>query len=116
MKKNKAIYIAWSCWRLVLYRGANIVFTISEAIITKKIQIGRWRISKISTFDGKNERYYPISQKENTELYRKYMLEAKQYENVYFFGRLGDYKYYNMDQAVERALKLYEDIFAPKTD
>lgn len=59
---------------------------------------------------GKNERYYPIAQKENTELYNKYLEEAKNLKNVYFLGRLGDYKYYNMDDACLRAIELFEQI------
>ena len=39
------------------------------------------------------------------------MQEAEKLPNVYFFGRLGDYKYYNMDQAVARALELYRKVF-----
>lgn len=31
-------------------------------------------------------------------------------ENVFFLGRLGDYKYYDMDKAVERAIDLFEEI------
>jgi len=58
---------------------------------------------------GKNERYYPIPNDENVELYNRYLEEAKK-ENVYFFGRLGDYKYYNMDKAIERAIELFEEI------
>lgn len=59
---------------------------------------------------GKNERYYPIPKDENTALYEKYLEESKKDENVYFFGRLGDYKYYNMDKAIERAIELFEEI------
>ena len=59
---------------------------------------------------GKNERYYPIACKENTELYNKYLKEAEKLDNVYFLGRLGDYKYYNIDNAVERALNLFGEI------
>ena len=59
---------------------------------------------------GKNERYYPIPKDENFELYNKYLAEAEKLENVYFLGRLGDYKYYNMDSAIERAIKLYESL------
>ena len=55
---------------------------------------------------GKNERYYPIINEENKRLYEKYLEEAKNYEKVTFLGRLGDYKYYDMDQAVARALNL----------
>lgn len=55
---------------------------------------------------GKNERYYPIINEENKGLYEKYLEEAKHNEKVTFLGRLGDYKYYDMDQAVARALEL----------
>ena len=55
---------------------------------------------------GKNERYYPIINEENERLYEKYLEEAKNNKKVTFLGRLGDYKYYDMDQAVARALKL----------
>ena len=60
---------------------------------------------------GKNERYYPIASEENAKLYQKYLDEAKNLKNVYFFGRLGDYKYYNMDLAVARAIELFEEVF-----
>lgn len=59
---------------------------------------------------GKNERYYPINNEKNDKLYNKYLLESKKLENVYFFGRLGDYKYYNMDLAVGRVFELFEKL------
>lgn len=59
----------------------------------------------------KNERYYPIPKSENSELYEKYLREANDIKNLYFFGRLGDYKYYNMDLAIERALELFDKFF-----
>ena len=59
---------------------------------------------------GKNERYYPIPKAENTELYEKYLTEAKSLNNVYFCGRLGDYKYYDMDKAILRAMELFEEV------
>lgn len=57
----------------------------------------------------KNERCYPIINEDNIELYSKYRNEMNE-RNVFFFGRLGDYKYYNIDEAIERALKLFEQI------
>lgn len=59
---------------------------------------------------GKNERYYPIASPENAELYEKYLNDAKSLNNVYFLGRLGDYKYYNMDLAIARAIELFESL------
>ena len=60
--------------------------------------------------NGQNERYYPIVGTENEALYKKYLADAEKLDNVYFFGRLGDYKNYNMDLAVDRALKLMKNI------
>ena len=59
---------------------------------------------------GKNERYYPIVKDENAALYKRYSIEAEKLKTTYFLGRLGDYKYYDMDKAVERALNLFESI------
>ncbi len=57
---------------------------------------------------GKNERYYPIANSENLALYSKYQEEAKKIDGLYFVGRLGGYKYYNMDLAVEKALEFFD--------
>lgn len=58
----------------------------------------------------KNERYYPVSNHANKNLLDKYLSKARKLSNVYFLGRLGDYSYYNMDQCVDRALKLFSTI------
>lgn len=61
------------------------------------------------------EPYYPIPRLENQELHKRYLAEARKLRgSVLFAGRLGDYKYYNMDQAVAHALKLFDDEIAPK--
>jgi len=52
--------------------------------------------------------YYPIPQPENAELYRKYKALADTMPDVHFVGRLGTYKYYNMDQCVGQALATFE--------
>lgn len=54
--------------------------------------------------------YYPVPRPENAELYRRYKALAEDTENVTFLGRLGTYKYYNMDQVVGQALALYQRI------
>ena len=56
---------------------------------------------------GKTTPYYPIPTNENHELLKRYQVKAeKEFPNVHFLGRLGEYKYWNMDQAVARALTL----------
>ena len=59
---------------------------------------------------GKNERYYPIANEDTNNLYKKYMDLTKSTPNVHFFGRLGDYKYYDMDKAIMRAIELFDQI------
>ncbi len=54
--------------------------------------------------------YYPIPRPENQELFRKYQTLADETPNVTFLGRLGTYRYYNMDQVVAQALSVYARI------
>ncbi|MBD0257606.1 MAG: UDP-galactopyranose mutase [Cytophagales bacterium] len=54
--------------------------------------------------------YYPIPRPENAELYRKYQTLAEDLPHVHFAGRLGTYRYYNMDQVVAQALTLYKKL------
>lgn len=54
--------------------------------------------------------YYPISNEQNNTLYKKYEQEAVQCGNLFLCGRLAEYKYYNMDMVVEKALELSEII------
>jgi UDP-galactopyranose mutase len=54
--------------------------------------------------------YYPIPQPENAVLYQKYKDLADRTPNVHFVGRLGTYKYYNMDQCVGQALATFDRI------
>lgn len=54
--------------------------------------------------------YYAIFNKENLNLYDKYYNDVKDIQNFYLCGRLAEYKYYNMDAVIERALNLYKEI------
>ena len=52
-----------------------------------------------------DEPYYPVNNQQNNELYKKYaQLAAEKANNVIFGGRLGQYRYYNMDQVLHAAL------------
>lgn len=55
--------------------------------------------------------YYPINNKENLELYAKYVQFLSKFGNIYLCGRLAEYKYYDMDKCVERALNLSQQLF-----
>ena len=54
--------------------------------------------------------YYPIPRKENMDIYNKYKTLAASESNTFFTGRLGTYKYYNMDQVVAQSLTLFKKI------
>ncbi|MBR2577601.1 MAG: UDP-galactopyranose mutase, partial [Erysipelotrichaceae bacterium] len=54
--------------------------------------------------------YYPIFTPANQELYEKYVELAEGYKDLYLLGRLAEYKYYNMDAIILKALELAETI------
>lgn len=66
-----------------------------------------------SLLDDGTEPYYPINDFKNLELLNKYKLKAKQLTNVFFSGRLGEYKYLDMHQTIENALNLFENTIKP---
>ncbi len=55
--------------------------------------------------------YYAIIDDENREKYNQYDELVQKIPNLYMCGRLAEYKYYNMDTVIERALELYEKEF-----
>ena len=60
-----------------------------------------------------DEPYYPVNDKRNNSLYKEYQnLASKEAENVIFGGRLGQYRYYNMDQVIAAALVTVKEEFA----
>ena len=56
-----------------------------------------------------DEPYYPVNNDKNFELYSKYKELAKN-SNVYFGGRLGDYKYYDMDDTIMAAIEFLKTL------
>jgi UDP-galactopyranose mutase len=53
------------------------------------------------------EPYYPVLTGDSVEMYKRYETLAAGIDGLYLGGRLADFKYYNMDQAVLRALEIY---------
>ena len=56
-----------------------------------------------------NVPYYPIIKDENQALYETYVKEASKYPKLHLIGRLAEYKYYNMDAIVLKALEMCKD-------
>jgi UDP-galactopyranose mutase len=57
------------------------------------------------------EPYYPVISSQNLLLYEKYKKKADREDNVFFVGRLANFKYFNMDQAIKNALNIFNDHF-----
>lgn len=70
---------------------------LSETIISREYS-SEWKIG--------DEPYYPVNDEKNRKLYEKYKKLAEKEKNVIFGGRLGEYRYYDMDQVIEAALKV----------
>jgi UDP-galactopyranose mutase len=76
---------------------------------TKKTIIFR----EYSLADEGDEPYYPIPSAENQRLLALYRREAARQTNLFITGRLGDYKYYDMHQTIDRALDIFETGILP---
>ena len=74
---------------------------LEKTIITKEYS---------DTWNKKKEPYYPINNEKNNSLYEKYKKLADNDDKVIFGGRLGQYKYYDMDKVIEEALNLCKKI------
>ena len=74
---------------------------IPTTIISKEYS-SEWKIG--------DEPYYPVNDDKNNNLYKEYKLLADKQENIIFGGRLGEYKYYDMDQVVEKVINDWNNI------
>lgn len=59
---------------------------------------------------GKDTPYYPVFTKNSQANYDEYLDYSKQYQNIILLGRLAEYKYYDMDDVVERALQVFQTL------
>ena len=59
---------------------------------------------------GENEPYYPIFTDEARAAYEKYSAELQRFENITAVGRLAEYRYYDIDDVVKRALDIFDEL------
>ena len=98
---------------VINYTSATIPFT--RIIEHKHFEFGTQPHSVITTeypmtWEKGSEAYYPINDKANDKLAEEYRKLAKKEANIVFGGRLADYKYYDMDQVVRKALDTAEQV------
>lgn len=75
-------------------------------------QVHRQTSISYETPQATGDPYYPIPRPENAALYKRYAALAEDHPDVTFVGRLGTYRYYNMDQVVGQALATYRRLAA----
>lgn len=104
------------------YQGHSVVnYTVEEEFtrITEFKHLTGQQISGTTivkeyprAFTGKEGQipYYCIDNPENQALYGKYQREAEGFSGLHLLGRLAEYKYYNIDAMVEKALKLAREL------
>lgn len=81
-------------------------FTECKGTIITKEYPSEWKLG--------DEAFYPVNDLKNQELYQKYLELASKEKNVIFGGRLGSYKYYDMDKVIEAALKCFDEVITSK--
>lgn len=98
---------------IVNYTSKEIPYT--RIVEHKHFEFGQQAVSIITyeypeKWDVSKEPYYPINTDINDTLHKRYTNLASSLKHIFFCGRLGEYKYYDMDQIVLKALEKYEDI------
>ena len=73
-------------------------FGKQEKTVISKEYSSEWKVGM--------EPYYPVNNEQNNKLFEEYKKLAEQEKNVIFGGRLGNYKYYDMDKVIEAALEM----------
>ncbi|WP_024870924.1 UDP-galactopyranose mutase [Tolumonas lignilytica] len=98
---------------VVNYTEENIPFTrIIEHKHFDQVETDHTIITKEYPSEWKegDEPYYPVNDDKNMELFKKYCLLAKNEKNIFFGGRLAEYKYYDMHQVIKSALYFVEKL------
>lgn len=75
-------------------------FGAQEKTVISREYSSEWKLG--------DEPYYPVNDERNEELYKQYKKLAENEKNIIFGGRLGEYKYYDMDAVIASALQLCE--------
>ncbi len=94
------------------YPDANVPYT---RIVEYKHKTGQVSpkttiVKEYPTWEG--EPYYPVPSEKNRKIFEQYQKKAESLKgyNIYFVGRLANYKYFNMDEAIKNALDLFKKI------
>ena len=87
--------------RIIEHKHFEFDTTSPKTVISKEFS-STWKLG--------DEPYYPVNNDRNNELYSKYKELSLKENNVYFGGRLGGYKYYDMDDTIMAAFELLKKL------
>ena len=85
-------------------KTAETYYAIRQAMKTQNVKVILWEAHNISKHQKGMEPYYPVNDEKNAQRFQQYKALAAQQPQVIFGGRLGEYKYYDMDQVIASAL------------
>ena len=77
----------------------------TRVIEHKHFEFGTQPVTYPAEWQPGEEAYYPVNDERNQKLYERYAELARKEKGVIFGGRLAEYKYYDMDDVVESALR-----------
>jgi len=83
------------------FEPENPAYQNNKTVISKEFS---------SEWNETSEPFYPVNDNKNSILYQKYKAVADQEKNVLFGGRLAEYKYYDMDDVIEKAIQEWEKL------
>ncbi len=89
--------------RIIEHKHFDCGKSFEKTVITREYPVA-WEKGK--------EPYYPVNDEQNNALYKKYEELAQKEKNLIFGGRLGLYKYYDMDKCIEKALEICDKEFS----
>ncbi len=114
--KYRSIDFVFETYDCESYQEAPVVNYPNDYDFTRITEFKKmtWQESKKTTIlkeypQAEGEPYYPFPTADCKAQYALYQAEMEKEENVYFLGRLAEYRYYNMDAVVRSALNLYNE-------
>ena len=107
---------AQTVWVVLCAAAAKLtsLFAICQHLAEEMHKIKGTVLTREYTYspEDTNHQEYPFPDRQNQELYKKYRARAESIPGLLICGRLGEYRYYDMDQAIGRAMMLSRQLLA----
>lgn len=114
----RSINFKFATYKKKFYQENSVINYPNTEAFTRIVEYKHFDLSNNSPYttiskeysSWEGEPYYPVPSERNRKIYQKYQGEERNLKskNIFFVGRLANYKYFNMDQAFRNALDLYK--------